>query len=774
MIQSHNTQEAYMKTGIIYFALTITLIFLCTYIVSAQTNYQAHLSGSNEVHLPPTIASGTIEAVLTDTTLVLSGTFSNLTSPVAVDIGGGAHIHLGYAGEDGPVVFPLNVDLDADLMGGTFAAEDNTFELDSDQVEALNDRRYYVNIHTEMFPAGEIRGQLVPAADEVLRVNLTGNNETPPIHTAAYGSLVGELNDNELTLSGSFSNLSSPLAVDIGGGAHIHEGLAGQAGGVEIALDVTSSDDLLSGVFEAANNTYTLTEAQLEMLQNRELYVNVHSENFQPGEIRGQILSQVDAVFQANLSGATETPPVNTDATGAVIAELTDNELIVTGSFAGLSSPLAVAVGGGAHIHIGYAGESGGVVIPLVVTPGDTDMSGTFEADENTFELDEEDIENLTARRHYVNIHSENYQPGEIRGQLLGEARSYFYANLDGLNEIINGSPVITEAAGGITVERTGDRIILSGSFDGLSSDLAVDIGGGAHLHEGGPSETGGVVIPLSVTTGEDMQSGIFDAADNMYTMEEETEMLLIGGNLYANIHSENYQPGEIRGQLLPDPHFFTTESGITVPEDGSLITLEGDPDAEITVTWSEAADPTDNEVVYVWQAAVDEAFETLIVNINAGTEPMVNFTVIEVDSILADAGVEDGDTVTVYHRTISGNGSLNRAGPVASVDFIRGTITSVDDDPHTLPDKLALHQNYPNPFNPTTNIIFDLPERTTVSLKIYDLLGREVATLIDNEELRAGSFNVEFDAGRLSSGQYFYTLFTETTQITNKILLIK
>jgi len=758
-----------MKTGTITLVFALLILTFVSFEASGQTTYEAHLRGGNEVHLPPTTASGTIEAILNGNSLEVSGAFTGLTSPVATEIGGGAHIHIGYAGEDGGVVIPLDVSLDTDMMGGTFEAQENTFELDPEQIEALEERRYYINIHTEIFPAGEIRGQLVPAADQVLRVNLTGNNETPPILTSAHGALVVELNDDEITLSGSFSHLSSAYTA-----SHIHLGFAGQAGGVEIGLDATLSDDELSGVYEAVNNTYTLTETQIEMLHNRELYVNIHSENHPPGEIRGQILSQADAIFQVNLSGATETPPVNTPATGAMVAELTDNELIVTGSFSGLSSPLAVDIGGGAHIHIGYAGESGGVIIPLSVTTGDNNTSGTFQADDNTYELDEEDIENLISRQYYVNVHSENYGPGEIRGQLLGEAHSYFYANLDGLNEIIDGNAVVTEAAGGLVVERTGDRITLSGSFDNLSSDLAVDIGGGAHLHIGGPAETGGVAIPLNVTTNEDMQSGVFHPDENTFTMDEETETLLVEGMLYANIHSENFQPGEIRGQLLLDPHFFPTASEITDPEDGSSVVIEGEPEMEFSVLWSEATDPTDNEVAYVWQLAGDEDFELLLANLNVGTEPMVTFSLSEVDSILAATGVAEGDTINVYHRAISTNGSLNIAGAAASLVLIRGIITSVDGDQTTIPDKLTLHQNYPNPFNPSTVIAFDLPERETVSLKVYDMLGREITTLIDNEEFGAGSFMVEFNAGNLSSGHYFYTLVTETALVTKRMLFIK
>lgn len=80
---------------------------------------------------------------------------------------------------------------------------------------------------------------------------------------------------------------------------------------------------------------------------------------------------------------------------------------------------------------------------------------------------------------------------------------------------------------------------------------------------------------------------------------------------------------------------------------------------------------------------------------------------------------------------------------------------------------------NYPNPFNPTTNIKFTLPERSQVSLIVYDMLGREVATLV-NETLPAGEQTVPFDASRLANGVYLYKLRSGSQEITRKMTLIK
>jgi hypothetical protein len=89
------------------------------------------------------------------------------------------------------------------------------------------------------------------------------------------------------------------------------------------------------------------------------------------------------------------------------------------------------------------------------------------------------------------------------------------------------------------------------------------------------------------------------------------------------------------------------------------------------------------------------------------------------------------------------------------------------------IPDKYALYQNYPNPFNPNTNIKFDIIKQGFVTLKIYDILGKEVATLV-NEVLNPGFYSVQFSNNRLSSGIYFYKISTESFTEIKKMLLIK
>ncbi|RKY99466.1 MAG: hypothetical protein DRQ13_02200, partial [Ignavibacteriae bacterium] len=99
-----------------------------------------------------------------------------------------------------------------------------------------------------------------------------------------------------------------------------------------------------------------------------------------------------------------------------------------------------------------------------------------------------------------------------------------------------------------------------------------------------------------------------------------------------------------------------------------------------------------------------------------------------------------------------------------------------VDDEinpKNILPAEYALEQNFPNPFNPTTKIKYSIPQPANVVIKVYDVLGNEIATLV-NEEKPVGSFEVEFDASKLVSGIYFYRLQAGNYVETKKMILIK
>jgi len=116
-------------------------------------------------------------------------------------------------------------------------------------------------------------------------------------------------------------------------------------------------------------------------------------------------------------------------------------------------------------------------------------------------------------------------------------------------------------------------------------------------------------------------------------------------------------------------------------------------------------------------------------------------------------------------------NGQVGTELTVDEIGFIYGSSDVSNDE--NFPQDFELFQNYPNPFNPSTTIKYSIQTSEYVTLKVYDVLGNEVATLA-NEEKPAGSYEVEYSADALSSGMYFYRLETSSFVETKKMLLLK
>lgn len=125
-------------------------------------------------------------------------------------------------------------------------------------------------------------------------------------------------------------------------------------------------------------------------------------------------------------------------------------------------------------------------------------------------------------------------------------------------------------------------------------------------------------------------------------------------------------------------------------------------------------------------------------------------------------------DLTNVFQLKFDGNGTI-----YFDNIYFSTTISDVKEIPNTFPSDYTLEQNYPNPFNPSTKISFSLPEAANVTLKVYNLLGQEVATVL-NQFMSSGRFEVNFDASELPSGIYTYALSTGNFNSVKKMMLIK
>ena len=165
------------------------------------------------------------------------------------------------------------------------------------------------------------------------------------------------------------------------------------------------------------------------------------------------------------------------------------------------------------------------------------------------------------------------------------------------------------------------------------------------------------------------------------------------------------------------------------------------------------------------------------------GSFPAIREKIANVTKVyLGGTLVNSTSGYTINWVTESGNQFSVQADSVASGNvMVHGAVfTYVGTTPATLvkastmlPSGFTLNQNYPNPFNPSTQIQFSVPEAGFVTLKVYDMLGREVATLV-NQELTPSSYSINWNAANVASGVYLYKLDAGNYSVTKKMVLMK
>ncbi|MFA5405607.1 MAG: T9SS type A sorting domain-containing protein [Ignavibacteria bacterium] len=133
---------------------------------------------------------------------------------------------------------------------------------------------------------------------------------------------------------------------------------------------------------------------------------------------------------------------------------------------------------------------------------------------------------------------------------------------------------------------------------------------------------------------------------------------------------------------------------------------------------------------------------------------------------------IQPNQSVMVGFAIIKGNNLMDLKN-LSSVARNKYNSVGVKQISELLPKKYELMQNYPNPFNPATNIKFAIPENDYVNIRIYDILGREIMTLV-NEKLNPGYYEFNFNGASLSSGLYFYRMTTNKYSDIKRMILVK
>lgn len=195
----------------------------------------------------------------------------------------------------------------------------------------------------------------------------------------------------------------------------------------------------------------------------------------------------------------------------------------------------------------------------------------------------------------------------------------------------------------------------------------------------------------------------------------------------------------------------------------------EGAPDWRITppIEWNDDGTPIKN-----WPQDWDLTYANADLQ-TAGTDGLPVGDLNWYPDAKADY-LANKDTYIAALRDSMTNSTNNYIpGDSLSAFITHDMLTAVEQIDSGIPQDYYLSSNYPNPFNPTTNIKFSIPKSGMVILKVYNMLGQEVGTLI-NREMAAGSYKVDFNASKLSSGVYFYTIQAGNFTATKKMMLLK
>jgi trimeric autotransporter adhesin len=358
---------------------------------------------------------------------------------------------------------------------------------------------------------------LAPAftASKTFTVSLSGDQEVPMVDTDSSATATVEIDESlpafKVTIDASM--------VDGATAAHVHAGTIGMNGGV--AFPLTNEGD---GMFMLTSTD--LTQGLLNDLMNGKWYLNVHTPTNPGGEVRGQIVPNTTAVVTFSLSGLQEIPQVSAEAMGYGYAlfNTLNNGVTLSVLTSGVDDATA------AHIHTGFAGVNGPVLVALAQDESDMNVwtsGGELVLDDATATL-------LLSGGHYVNVHTPANPGGALRGQITASNIEVYGVLANGAQEV----PAVTTdatAVGSITLNTTTMTINGTMTMFGLTPTMG-------HIHVGAAGVNGGVAIPF------------VNAGDGVWTvnatLDADSMALMQASGLYANFHTTENPGGEVRGQI--------------------------------------------------------------------------------------------------------------------------------------------------------------------------------------------------------------------------------
>src|SRR5690606_28669323 len=310
------------------------------------------------------------------------------------------------AGEDGGVVHGIFDNFVGNTASGVWSPTDDE-PLTPELIRDLIAGNIYVNVHTENYGPGEIRGQVLLREGTEFMARLTPTQEPGGVESEGAGTAALSLTNDGLQFRVTVSGLTSDVV-----NAHFHREEIGVNGGVVRGIMDEFTGHTAEGMWTAADDE-ALTEELIVALMLGELYLNIHTTDFGGGEIRGQVLPSEGVGLRAIYTNEQVTAGVEQEGSGVAAMTLTEQGLIYHTTVTNLTGDIT-----NAHFHDGAIGEDGGVTHGIFDNFVGNSARGVWRADGNGL-LTMENVRDLVSGDLYLNVHTDQHGGGEIRGQVL-------------------------------------------------------------------------------------------------------------------------------------------------------------------------------------------------------------------------------------------------------------------------------------------------------------------------------------------------------------------
>lgn len=505
--------------------LFLSFLFSCSLqaqMLSDQLQFSARMDGDQEAPAVTTTAMGVASLMLNQNmdSICIDISANDLSGAIT-----GIHIHEAMMGMNGPVVVDLTSGINGNRVTMQVAVSDS-------MLQKMMMGMYYLNLHTAANPSGEIRGQIKLETDDLysawcdtMQQNHMVMGTTNPMGLATF-----HLNSNREKMQVNFvgSDFSGAITA-----AHLHYGAMGEDGPVAINLSSMINGNTIMGDFDPMS-----VAGFLDSLMMNKVYLNVHTTLNASGEVRGQLMMQEGLTFDMKLDTMQQNHMVmgaNPMGTAYIRLNETMDSIWYDAYIDGLSGTATMA-----HVHQGYMGMDGGVLVDLSNGISGNRISGWAAASPAN-------IMAMLRGETYVNVHTSMNAAGELRGQVWKQAR-------DGYNMWLNGDqqvPAISVSGTGAGIvsidrDRTNAHVMV------VVSDLTAALTG-AHFHAAPAGENGSVIYDLTswfaATGTDDSAFGYWTENDATTPFGSNEASLFWNDSIYINVHTTANAGGELRGQ---------------------------------------------------------------------------------------------------------------------------------------------------------------------------------------------------------------------------------